>query len=601
MRGLKKFKKWGDKLARGRVHQLAKELGMSSQELLKKLKEELDIHLKDKGSYLDEKQVKLIKELIKSQKATITLADCESLRIFVKGLLGFKELEYELPVNDTYMKVFIGRNGCGKSSLLSILGTLVMPSFLKKRLYKAYLSEDSLLQFEFQLKDGNTVLFEQKGKNIGNWTNSNEKYQFKASYGFFEPPPDSIAGVRRKLAKFPYTEKELIEKGEYLRNDENEKELCRAMNWILYGREDGKFSDLCKIPGKSITDAYLFLKREDESVIPFEFFSTGERFLLQILRHIIRTSRAWKKELPRPLIIDEVELSLHPFAQVRFIKYILDLIKKRKEENVRPHMFFLLSTHSYPIIQELVRLGEEELIVLIESHAALSKTFLIPWGEYSVQEGGRDVFSIEKRLLEASVKSFLSCKKDKLIFVVEDNEISQLLEILLADELDFLSIEAGGYMEVFQRAREISSIKELVGFLEVVAIVDGDVNEEEMKKHKEIICYKLPVKSIRKEFFSLIKYGEIRLTSIFDLILPEDAEKIEKQIKDVYLDDVNSDGLRKLWKSTVRNIRRALNFRGQNIGKDEQIEKKIIRFLVKREGEKFEEFAEALISTFKKE
>ena len=52
-------------MAKIRVHQLAKELGMTSKELIQKLKEELDIHVKSVHSSLDEKQVMLVKEFIK--------------------------------------------------------------------------------------------------------------------------------------------------------------------------------------------------------------------------------------------------------------------------------------------------------------------------------------------------------------------------------------------------------------------------------------------------------------------------------------------------------------------------------------------------------
>jgi translation initiation factor IF-2 len=51
-------------LAKVRVHQLAKELGMSSKELIKLLKEELDIQVKSASSGLDERQVMLIKEFL---------------------------------------------------------------------------------------------------------------------------------------------------------------------------------------------------------------------------------------------------------------------------------------------------------------------------------------------------------------------------------------------------------------------------------------------------------------------------------------------------------------------------------------------------------
>ncbi|WP_456342817.1 translation initiation factor IF-2 [Thermovibrio sp.] len=52
-------------MAKVRVHQLAKELGISGKELLEKLRNELDMNVKSVHSSLDEKQVMLVKEFIK--------------------------------------------------------------------------------------------------------------------------------------------------------------------------------------------------------------------------------------------------------------------------------------------------------------------------------------------------------------------------------------------------------------------------------------------------------------------------------------------------------------------------------------------------------
>ena len=52
-------------MAKVRVHQLAKELGIPSKELLEKLRNELDMQVKSIHSSLDEKQVMLVKEFIK--------------------------------------------------------------------------------------------------------------------------------------------------------------------------------------------------------------------------------------------------------------------------------------------------------------------------------------------------------------------------------------------------------------------------------------------------------------------------------------------------------------------------------------------------------
>ncbi len=51
-------------MAKVRVHQLAKELGMSSKELIEKLRTELDINVKSAQSGLDERQVRIVREFL---------------------------------------------------------------------------------------------------------------------------------------------------------------------------------------------------------------------------------------------------------------------------------------------------------------------------------------------------------------------------------------------------------------------------------------------------------------------------------------------------------------------------------------------------------
>ncbi|NIA11086.1 MAG: hypothetical protein GWP10_15505 [Nitrospiraceae bacterium] len=55
-------------MAKVRVYQLAKELGMESKELVNKLNNELDISVKNASSGLTEKQVMIVKEFIKPIK-----------------------------------------------------------------------------------------------------------------------------------------------------------------------------------------------------------------------------------------------------------------------------------------------------------------------------------------------------------------------------------------------------------------------------------------------------------------------------------------------------------------------------------------------------
>ncbi|WP_456455569.1 translation initiation factor IF-2 [Thermovibrio sp.] len=78
-------------MAKVRVHQLAKELGISSKELLEKLRNELDMQIKSIHSSLDEKQVMLVKEFIKPIEVKEELLKKEEVKEVVKEKKEVKE------------------------------------------------------------------------------------------------------------------------------------------------------------------------------------------------------------------------------------------------------------------------------------------------------------------------------------------------------------------------------------------------------------------------------------------------------------------------------------------------------------------------------
>ena len=252
-------------------------------------------------------------------------------------------------------------------------------------------------------------------------------------------------------------------------------------------------------------------------------------------------------------------------------------------------------------MQEIIRLGKKEVLNLIESHSSSRQTLIISWEEQSPIVSGKDVVSIEKCLLETSINNVLHCRErnKSYVFVVEDKEITYLMRNIIQDvapNINPIIVEAGSYDEVLQRAREITSIKELLGFIDVIAIVDGDVEEEILKMYSDIKLAKLPIKSIRKEFFSLILEGKIELTEIFRLLDIDTSDKIkQKIIQNFEYTNLNSKSLKKLWDSTIKEIRDAIKFKGQTFSKrNEEIEIEIISFIFKRELEKFRIFSKNL-------
>jgi predicted ATP-dependent endonuclease of OLD family len=143
--------------------------------------------------------------------------------------------------------------------------------------------------------------------------------------------------------------------------------IIENMNYILYGTKQNryKFNNLYQIEatrklmrtvkgvkgenGETKKESYIAnftyiaLKLNDNDYIKEHLFSTGEYFLLKLLKFLDTFKTNKNNVVPALIIIDEIELSLHPLAQSR-------LIQKLNELSGIYNLIVIFASHSLQIL-----------------------------------------------------------------------------------------------------------------------------------------------------------------------------------------------------------------------------------------------------------
>jgi len=173
--------------------------------------------------------------------------------------------------------------------------------------------------------------------------------------GFFES--SILTGTR-----FDKVDEYIKEELEYREEDESNPAsdfIKDAMNYILFGNRKSayKFDKLYKIDAKRKRKnnskkfytkeySYYALNLVKDEYIKEHLFSTGEYFLLQLLKFIDNFKNNGGSIIPALIVIDEVELSLHPLAQSRLTEQLILFAKKF-------NLVILFASHSLHILENI--------------------------------------------------------------------------------------------------------------------------------------------------------------------------------------------------------------------------------------------------------
>ncbi|WP_122284274.1 AAA family ATPase [Pseudomonas syringae group genomosp. 3] len=253
------------------------------------------------------------------------------MKVILSNVKSIKNLEFEIPPQGVW--VVTGLNGSGKTSLFGALYRLGAQHAFQKY-YKNNSSLDEVDSFhdariQYSLA-GVDVVYRYGGQRWRATPRGNayllQKFPYKtvdyieANGARVEPFPDEVKDLKNHLAK---------------------KDVREFMAEVL---GDIKWLQLCYVNTRrgQGNDAYL-IQTVLEGVKRFyseKNFSLGELCVLKLAKKITAVAPG------SLLLIDEVEMALHPLAQVRLLKKVIEAAAQKK-------LTVLFSTHSATLIKNI--------------------------------------------------------------------------------------------------------------------------------------------------------------------------------------------------------------------------------------------------------
>ncbi|MCT7547326.1 translation initiation factor IF-2 N-terminal domain-containing protein [Aliarcobacter butzleri] len=468
------------------------------------IKETFDLFIKGK-SQEKKKIIPSINNKQDNEKKDITLNSYPSVTIEINNLKSIKYLKWELQKEKGVYGI-IGENGIGKSSLLISIAKLVNGGIFQSELIGVGNYDDAKITYTINDKKINFIKNESTSNN---WRQEEtDLYTMPKIKGFFES--SILSGTRfNKINSY------IKDKLEYIENEDiiskSPEFVINEMNYILYGNSENlyKFNELYEIKAtrkhqRSKNDKTLFernykycaLKIKENKYLKEQTFSTGEYFLLQILKFISLFTKT-NHIIPPLIIIDEIELSLHPLAQQR-------LINKLNEFSKLYNLIVIFATHSLHVIENI----EDE------------KRFYI-------KKSSKNEIKIENNV----EIGYLTSKLYKhqffdYIFLVEDKMAKKYLKLTINElkkensdllNKDYEIISTGGADKVFEVNRDNDKYK-YFGNAIVISIPDEDKKEMfDMYEHKGFTKIYIPISpNIETYIHNKYKNNEVSFITKFE-------------------------------------------------------------------------------------
>lgn len=340
-----------------------------------------------------------------------------SVKINIRNLKNITSLDYTIPDN-AGVYVITGLNGCGKTSLLVAINRITYPNAFRDYYLQARGDVDTY--------SGAKILYE-----VGD-----SRIEYRRRNKRWVPAPRGIlknlTGIQNTLfiptsnMRFFMPEKSKIPTGN-MRYRNASPEMIEAMNSIL---STDKFSNLKFVqinprlgrrPRPYRSDVLYAVKTATNTYTEYTF-SLGERLLLNVLDYIERVGEG------SILMIDEMELALHPLAQVKLYDYLCTIAERK---NLR----VLLTTHSSSLIYHARR------ITYIESKS----------GIVTALENCRPAYVLKDLSIPEEMNP------DYILFV-EDDMAACLLNAVLQ------------YSKVAQRKHRVCRVVPVGGYPQVIAM-----------------------------------------------------------------------------------------------------------------------------------
>lgn len=398
------------------------------------------------------------------------------LKISINKIKSIDSLTIELPV-DKGLYAITGQNGAGKSTLATCASSVFFNMTMKD--YFGETPVDSKIEFEY---DGATKTY---SKEQGKWISKKQGHiQLK---GFYEG--SLIFGNRFRNTSFENLRK--LDKISHSLLKASPEFIRENLGLILHNNKNFYEKLFSVNPGsiKHIGNFYgdIFYYEVKGKLVSQFHMSTGENLLITILNSLnIRNTDRTTLSIPCILLLDEIELALHPSSLKRLVIFLNEISNKFNYA-----VYF--STHSLELISSI----KPDNIYFLDRHSDHSLELINPcYPAYAT-----------RMLYDHTGYDYIILVEDDLAREI----IKRLLKLnaLWGNKLIYI-LPCGGFSNVIDLAQEVIS-SNLVGKTSSINIIlDADVKTQaENYIAKNGISNNIPLNYLPIE--SLEKYLKAKL------------------------------------------------------------------------------------------
>ncbi|WP_338429223.1 AAA family ATPase [Aeromonas jandaei] len=420
------------------------------------------------------------------------------LKLKINNIKNIMQSDIELPIEGGVYSL-VGGNGCGKSTLMLIISVLV-----SEKRYTMFQSED--------YDSGSSITLEintDTQKTINNWSiDHNNKWvcdtkpaYYKGVYEgslFYGSRFEDSRIVDKLIRDKQIRDDDIIDAFDYVKE---------KLSFILHG-DNEHYQTMKKIKNKktsqrfSLSNVPYFIETAKGNLLSQYRMSSGECLLVSLLNYIyctiVNPGSVHGTEKTALILIDEIELALHPIAISRLIVYLNDLIK------IYPRLCVYLTSHSPEVIRSL----KPENMFLIENHEGNVSLINPCFPSYAIREVYRhDGFD------------FLILAEDLLASYVIDSVLSE--SGLKNSRLIHIS-PVGGWKNVLNLHVDLLRNNVMGVNKKIISVLDGDVKDDanNIDEYKNLQKLFLPILSVEK--------------FIYEIVFKKRNNKFKKLINDKY-------------------------------------------------------------------
>ncbi|MCI6921641.1 MAG: ATP-binding protein [Lachnospiraceae bacterium] len=410
------------------------------------------------------------------------------LKMTIHKIKSIQHAVLEFPVENG-IHAIIGNNGTGKSTIIYTMAQLM--------------NSKSLISFGVDVRDGDSyVEFDYKGIN-NRWEILEDK---KEKGKVYMPIPENqirINGMYEGSLFFGFRFKnydkvnELLSKSLITDNilTDADDYIIEQLGYVLHGDKTYyKTSKIVRIINRQtvkkmgLSETPYFMITENGNLVSQYSMSSGESLMLSLLHFIYNSiiRRSLDIKQPALMLIDEIEVALHPIAVSR----LLDLLSELALE--RSNLTVYVTSHSPEVIRKIRPRNLYKIEPEICEGICTLNVVNPCYASYAI----RDVFRHDGY-------DWLVLVEDELAKIVVENVIGQLK---LSDSKLIHVTPAGGWNNVLALQYDLFKHNVLGVGKNIISILDGDIKEEcnSHTLYKQMPKRFLPISCIEKYLKSVL-------------------------------------------------------------------------------------------------